>query len=272
MSDQEVPPVLLSELKLSYPWQVAKTWWRLVGHGEYALGLGVWLIALLVAGNALDSGAAEAVQTWLVVGLGVLALVSLVIVAPIQLGLDVRSKLIALLDVPEVEAEVGRPFANLVRVRITNRSPGAHEFAAQVVGTENIPPGPEVPWPVPWRHSKYRIHRLYPGQNEMLKMARLAPSVNINGAVAPGGHFNISKYDGEEEEGDAFHIKATEPVDTGAHKTVDEVLAVEGHLNLKVWHVGTGRLVKNLRVSMRPMGTPMVAIEELPLEQRDAPE
>lgn len=244
MSDDQIPNSLIKELRRNYLLQVGGEAVRIFTHWEFLASVVIWIVLLLLARQQISVEDAASVEAWVAVGLAVVALPTLLVFAPLSLGARRRSQLLTLVDAPEVSASLvpwllaGTP--PLIRVMIRNDSPGAHSFSAKVVDTVGLPPGPEPPWHVPWRHSRMRDHRLHPGDEEMLQVTWLLPSVTFGGQTHPGGEFEICEYDCRLSKKHPWHCATAGGVS-------------EGFIEIKLWHGATGRLVKHLLLAVRPL-------------------
>lgn len=140
------------------------------------------LVLALAVGGLLLVGQvawADTITLWSTVWIVVIAAMVSALAAVVEVLRDRTDWLRAIYSVPRVDVKKVDPItvtsgaqvsSKRMRVMVNNRSSTAHSFAATVVGTDGVS-GPEVPWPVAWRHGSGREHRLFPGDKEMLDIA-----------------------------------------------------------------------------------------------------
>lgn len=159
--------------------QVAEQPWRSVLRRFIeAVDLTGNVLALVVAAAAAVGVGAWA-EWWLGVIVFLLVAVLMTCVTTYSVLVDRNDALRAILARPEVAVAPamfrgsidGGELSVHHRVLITNNSSLPCRLVAKVVAIEGVA-GPEVPWPLPWRHgSEERAHRLFPGDAEMLLVA-----------------------------------------------------------------------------------------------------
>jgi hypothetical protein len=164
---------LRSEARRPLPWSVLSRFLHLFDQ----VGTLIGLLALVVTVIGYRLIADSWISVWLLAGL-----VPLLIVFAIYDLLRARTRALRQLldraDITVAAAELATVITEtrhltLVRLTVRNRSPGPRRLTAKVTAISGFE-GPEVPWPIRWRHgADERVHTLFPGDEEMLEVIEL---------------------------------------------------------------------------------------------------
>lgn len=167
------PPT--SQLDESLARTFGREWWAHADAAGNFLQIVFWLIAVVFVAVEIDQFWAAALGVALV---GLSAFRAMWRVA--QQRTDWLRRIYArptLSVAPGPELEVYDANSNSssrrIRALVSNESDTACDLVATVVELDGLPDTgrPEVPWPVQWRHGTGRVHRLFPGDSEMLDVA-----------------------------------------------------------------------------------------------------
>ncbi len=146
----------------------------------------VWLVVGVVA--IVSANVADAIDAETTGGLVVLVVAGAGVWATVGVLRERTAALRTLLGTPDLSVGPGPQLgvaysgedggltgvSDRIRVIVGNHSAVAHRLIAKVVEIDGVDPGPEVPWPVQWRHgTPDGVHRLFPGDVEMLDVAGL---------------------------------------------------------------------------------------------------